>query len=136
MISSVCGRNVAQSGSALAWGARGPEFKSRRSDQCFRAFGQVAMDTLMDTLETEVATDDAAKPIELIWTSQNGVVEIPCGRHASIPDAAADRSGAEERLLAEWPATADFHYPHDIKAGTWRAVPADLARPKRVVAAR
>jgi outer membrane porin, OprD family len=28
---------VAQSGSALAWGARGPEFKSRRSDQSFRA---------------------------------------------------------------------------------------------------
>ena len=27
------GRNVAQSGSALAWGARGPEFKSRHSDQ-------------------------------------------------------------------------------------------------------
>ena len=26
-------RSVAQSGSALAWGARGPEFKSRRSDQ-------------------------------------------------------------------------------------------------------
>src|SRR5207302_9534094 len=26
-------RSVAQPGSALAWGARGPEFKSRRSDQ-------------------------------------------------------------------------------------------------------
>jgi hypothetical protein len=25
-------RSVAQPGSALAWGARGPEFKSRRSD--------------------------------------------------------------------------------------------------------
>jgi hypothetical protein len=33
VISSRGGRNVAQSGSALAWGARGPEFKSRRSDQ-------------------------------------------------------------------------------------------------------
>ena len=33
VISSRSGRNVAQSGSALAWGARGPEFKSRRSDQ-------------------------------------------------------------------------------------------------------
>ncbi|MEN9526963.1 MAG: hypothetical protein RLY56_914, partial [Pseudomonadota bacterium] len=27
------GRDVAQPGSALAWGARGPEFKSRRPDQ-------------------------------------------------------------------------------------------------------
>ena len=94
------------------------------------------MDTLMDTQDMEVATDDAAKPFELIWTSQNGMVEIPCGRYASIPDAAADRRAAEERLLAEWPATADFHYPHDIRAGTWRAVPADRARPKRVVLAR
>src|SRR5688572_16656452 len=29
------GRDVAQPGSALAWGARGPEFKSRRPDQFF-----------------------------------------------------------------------------------------------------
>src|SRR5579862_7373021 len=32
-------RSVAQSGSALAWGARGPEFKSRRSDQLFSTPG-------------------------------------------------------------------------------------------------
>jgi hypothetical protein len=83
-----------------------------------------------------VATDDAAKPIELIWTSENGVVEISGGRYASIPNAGADRRRAEERLLDEWPATADFHYPHDIKAGTWRAVPAHRARPKRVTGAR
>src|SRR5690349_13465092 len=29
----ILGRDVAQPGSALAWGARGPEFKSRRPDQ-------------------------------------------------------------------------------------------------------
>jgi hypothetical protein len=83
----------------------------------------------------EAATDDAAKPFELVWTSQNGMVEIPCGRYASIPDAARDRSGAEDRLLAESAVTVGFHYSHDIKAGTWRVVPAP-ARPKRVVAAR
>jgi hypothetical protein len=45
------GRSVAQPGSALAWGARGPEFKSRRSDQHFRAPTKSSMDTLMDTPE-------------------------------------------------------------------------------------
>src|SRR5262244_1273856 len=34
-------RSVAQPGSALAWGARGPEFKSRRSDQYLRAVPKV-----------------------------------------------------------------------------------------------
>ena len=43
-------RSVAQPGSALAWGARGPEFKSRRSDQSFRASVFERMDTFMDTL--------------------------------------------------------------------------------------
>src|SRR5580658_4396677 len=42
------GRSVAQSGSALAWGARGPEFKSRRSDQLknqleFRVLGPLSL---------------------------------------------------------------------------------------------
>jgi hypothetical protein len=41
---------VAQPGSALAWGARGPEFKSRRSDQYLQtSIISKLMDTFMDT---------------------------------------------------------------------------------------
>jgi hypothetical protein len=51
-------RDVAQPGSALAWGARGREFESRRPDQIqsmryvflVRAFG-LAMDHVMDHLQ-------------------------------------------------------------------------------------
>jgi hypothetical protein len=53
------GRSVAQSGSALAWGARGPEFKSRRSDQPFRASKESLVDTFMDTPSEEVAVSKA-----------------------------------------------------------------------------
>lgn len=65
------------------------------------------------------------EPFELIWTSQNNEVTIPCRRYASIPEAAADVPAAEARLNAEYPASVDFHYPHDIKAGQWRVVPAE-----------
>jgi hypothetical protein len=70
--------------------------------------------------------DDATseKPFVLIWTSQNGEVTLERGRYASIPEASADLPAAEPRLHAEFPADADPHYPHDIKAGTWRVVPA------------
>jgi hypothetical protein len=71
------------------------------------------------------------KPFELIWTSQNGVVTIPCGRYESIPDAEADRDVAESRLHELYPASEDFHFPHDIRAGTWRVVPAELPPPRR-----
>jgi hypothetical protein len=72
------------------------------------------------------------KCFKLIWTSQNEMVEIECGRYASIPEATADLSAAEARLHAQYPAAVDYHYPHDIKAGTWRVVPAAPAvRPER-----
>jgi hypothetical protein len=54
------------------------------------------------------------------------MVTVPCGRYASIEEAADDWHAAEVRLLA-----ADFHYLHDIKAGTWRVVPAEPGRPAR-----
>jgi hypothetical protein len=78
-------------------------------------------------------TDDAMieKPFVLTWTSQNGEVTLERGRYASIPEASADLPAAEARLHAEFPANVDSHYPHDIKAGTWRAVPARPERAKR-----
>jgi hypothetical protein len=66
---------------------------------------------------------------KLRWTSQNGVVALERDEYASILEAAADLFAAEARLHAEFPPTVDFHYPHDIKAGTWRVVPlSQLAR--------
>jgi hypothetical protein len=71
------------------------------------------------------ATAPAAseKYFKLIWTSQNGMVTKEYGEYASIPEASADRPAAEAWLHAEYPASVDFHYPHDIKAGRWRVVP-------------
>jgi hypothetical protein len=40
------------------------------------------------------------KCFKLIWTSQNEMVEIESGLYASIPEASADLSAAEERLHA------------------------------------
>jgi hypothetical protein len=68
------------------------------------------------------------KCFKLIWTSQNGEVTLDRGEYASIPEASADLPAAEARLHAEFPVTVDFHYPHDIKAGTWRVVPIEPAR--------
>jgi hypothetical protein len=42
-----------------AWGARGPEFKSRRSDQSFRASNFELVDTFMDTLRKQGAVHEA-----------------------------------------------------------------------------
>ena len=68
------------------------------------------------------------KCFKLIWTSQNEVVEIECGRYASIPEASADLLAAKARLEAQYGAT--FRNLHDIKAGTWRVVPfTGAARP-------
>ena len=47
---STVGRDVAQPGSALAWGARGPEFKSRRPDQYLREPPKMAVSTSVSTL--------------------------------------------------------------------------------------
>lgn len=68
------------------------------------------------------------KPFELIWTSQNGKVTKRCGRYASIPEAAADIPCIEAGLQATYPVAVDFHYPDDIKAGTWRIVPVEPGR--------
>lgn len=76
----------------------------------------------------DVMSEKCFKPI---WTPHNEMVELECGEYASIPGAAADLPAAEARLHSEYPATLDCHYPHDIKAGTWRVVPAELARAKR-----
>jgi hypothetical protein len=62
-------------------------------------------------------------PFELIWTSQNEVVTIKCGEYASIPEAADDLPHAKARLHAQYPASDDSHYPHDIQAGSFRVVP-------------
>jgi hypothetical protein len=76
--------------------------------------------------------DSAAteKCFKLIWTSQNEMVEIECGRYASISEASDNLVAAKARLDAEYPARVDFHYPHDIKAGTWRVVPTRPDKPK------
>ncbi len=42
-----------------AWGARGPEFKSRRSDHAFRASLFEPMDTFMDTLRKQGTAHEA-----------------------------------------------------------------------------
>ena len=60
---------------------------------------------------------------ELIWTSQNEAVTIRCGSYASVAEASADRDRLEAILHAAFPPSVDFHYPHDLKAGTWRVVP-------------
>jgi hypothetical protein len=75
-------------------------------------------------------TDSTAseKCFKLIWTSQNEIVTIERGEYASIPEASADRAAALARLNAEYPASVDFHYPHDIKAGHWRVVPVEPIR--------
>src|ERR1700739_3405544 len=44
-------RSVAQPGSALAWGARGPEFKSRRSDQYLRAIRNPTVSAFVSAFE-------------------------------------------------------------------------------------
>jgi hypothetical protein len=72
------------------------------------------------------------KCFKLIWTSQNGEVILERGEYASIPEAADDLPAAEARLHAEFPATVDSHYPHDIRAGIWRVVPNEPARTVRV----
>ena len=72
------------------------------------------------------------KCFKLTWTSQNGKVTLDHGEYESIPEAADDRAAAEARLHAEFPATVDSHYPHDIRAGTRRVVPIEPARPVRV----
>jgi hypothetical protein len=69
------------------------------------------------------------KCFKLLWTSQNEAVTLERGEYASIPEASADLPAAEARLHAEFPATVDFHYSHDIKAETWRVVPIEPARP-------
>jgi hypothetical protein len=76
-------------------------------------------------------TDSMAseKYFKLIWTSQNEVVELECGEYASIPEAAADKTAAEARLIAQHGAT--FRNLHDIKAGRWRVVPIEAIRPLR-----
>lgn len=71
------------------------------------------------------------KCFKLIWTSQNGEVTLERGEYESIPEAAHDRPAAEARLQAEFTAAVDSHYPHDIKAGSWRVVPIEPARPVR-----
>jgi hypothetical protein len=64
---------------------------------------------------------DVTKPFKLIWTSQNKEVDIECGEYASSAEARADILPAQARLLAKYPGERDLH---DIKAGTWRVVPA------------
>jgi hypothetical protein len=68
---------------------------------------------------------------KLIWTSQNGAVTLQRGEYANIPEVADDPLAAEGRLQGEFPATADFHYPHDIQAGTWQVVAIESARSVR-----
>jgi hypothetical protein len=70
------------------------------------------------------------KIFKLIWTSQNEMVEIECGRYATLSEASDDLRTAKARLDAEYPASIDFHYPHDIKAGTWRVVPIQPEKPR------
>lgn len=71
------------------------------------------------------------KCFKLVWTSQNETVTIECGEYATIPQASADLPAAVARLNAEYPASVDFHYPHDIKAGHWRVVPIEAAHSVR-----
>jgi hypothetical protein len=66
----------------------------------------------------------------LIWTSRNEKVEIECGRYATLSEASDDLPTAKARLDAEYPASIDFHYAHDIKAGKWRVVPIPPAKPR------
>jgi hypothetical protein len=70
------------------------------------------------------------KIFKLIWTSQSELVEIECGRYATLSEASDDLPAAKARLDAGYPASIDFHYPHDIKAGTWRVVPIPSAKPR------
>jgi hypothetical protein len=78
---------------------------------------------------TNSATSE--KCFKLVWTSQNEMVTIECGEYATIPEASADRPAAKVRLNAQYPASLDFHYPHDIKAAHWRVVPLEPTRPLR-----
>jgi hypothetical protein len=71
------------------------------------------------------------KPLVLLWTSQNGEVTLERGAYDSINEASADLPAASARLEAEYPSSADFHYPHDIKAGRWRVVPREPRRSGR-----
>jgi hypothetical protein len=60
--------------------------------------------------------------VKLFWTSANEVVQIPCGEYVTIHEASADMPAAKARLEAQYPASNDFHNPHEIRAGTWRVV--------------
>jgi hypothetical protein len=60
---------------------------------------------------------------KLIWTSANEFVQIPCGEYPTIHEASADMPASKARLEAKYPVTEDFHYPHDLRGGTWRVVP-------------
>jgi hypothetical protein len=63
-----------------------------------------------------------ANVFKLVWTSANEVVQIPCGEYVSITEASTDLPTAKAWLEARYPASEDFHYPHDLRAGTWRVV--------------
>ena len=64
-----------------------------------------------------------ANAFKLVWTSANEAVQIPCGEYVSIAEAHTDLPAVKARLEAQFPASEDFHYPHDLRAGTWRVVP-------------
>ena len=78
-----------------------------------------------------MADDVGEKPFMLIWISANEEVTLERGRYSSIPEAADDLPAAKARMHAEYPASADDHFPHDIEAGTWRVVPTPPVRPMR-----
>jgi hypothetical protein len=82
-------------------------------------------------LHPSTASAAGEKCFKLIWTSQNEMVMKEFGEYTSIPEASADLPAAEAWLHAQYPASVDFHYPHDIRAGHWRVVPVEPTRPLR-----
>jgi hypothetical protein len=82
-------RSVAQPGSALAWGARGPEFKSRRSDQSNQALTSYRRRLEIHGVQLSVMLDDCIRDyLNALSSDQHGpVVSASYGagrRRASI----------------------------------------------------
>ncbi len=111
-------RGVAQPGSALAWGARGREFESRRPDQGFSTQGSrcvlrthrllsLAMRILVSNDDGYLAPGlaalaDAMRPLGRCHRRRAGTKQQRCQQLTDVAPAADDQSGRKWVYVYQW----------------------------------